>query len=61
MTTDCKACNNNSYEFSENDFAKNLVILLPKYPELANIFEAWPSLPEAVKAGIMAMVQASSK
>ena len=28
-------------------------------PELASVIEAWPDLPEPVKAGILAMVRAS--
>ena len=30
-------------------------------PELAAIVDAWPTLPEAVRAGIVAMVQAAVK
>ena len=29
-------------------------------PELAEIMEAWPSLPEPIRAGILAMVRASA-
>jgi hypothetical protein len=29
-------------------------------PELARIVEAWPSLPEAIKAAIQALVRAAS-
>jgi hypothetical protein len=28
-------------------------------PDLAAVFAAWPSLPEAIRAGIVAMVKAS--
>ncbi len=31
-----------------------------KWPELIAVVEAWPELPEAVKAGIVAMVTAAS-
>ena len=30
-------------------------------PDLATVVEAWPDLPEAIKAGILAMVKASAK
>jgi hypothetical protein len=30
-------------------------------PDLAAVLAAWPSLPEAIKAGILAMVRAASK
>jgi hypothetical protein len=29
-------------------------------PELREVVEAWPKLPEAIRAGILAMVRASS-
>jgi hypothetical protein len=29
-------------------------------PELAHIVDAWPTLPDAIKAGIVAMVKAAS-
>jgi len=28
-------------------------------PDLAAVVEAWPSLPEAIKAGILAMIRAA--
>jgi hypothetical protein len=30
-------------------------------PDLARIVDAWPTLPSALKAGIVAMVRAASK
>jgi len=30
-------------------------------PDLAAVVDAWPDLPEAVKAGIVAMVKASAR
>jgi hypothetical protein len=30
-------------------------------PDLAAVVKAWPRLPEALKAGIVAMVKAASK
>ncbi|HUT57138.1 MAG TPA: hypothetical protein VNA25_04610 [Phycisphaerae bacterium] len=31
----------------------------PVHPDLAKVIEAWPTLPEAVRAGILAMVEAA--
>ena len=33
----------------------------PSDPELAKVIDAWPTLPEAVKAGIVAMVEVSKQ
>jgi len=33
----------------------------PIDPDLQRVIDAWPNLPEAVKAGILAMVKASGK
>jgi len=35
--------------------------LLPSDPGLAAVIDAWPELPEAVRAGIVAMVKAAAK
>jgi hypothetical protein len=34
---------------------------VPSDPELARLINAWPDLPAAMKAGIMAMVNAAAK
>jgi len=36
-----------------------VALLLEKSPDLAVVVEAWPTLPEPVKAGIVAMVKAA--
>jgi hypothetical protein len=33
----------------------------PSDPHLALVIDAWPKLPEAVKAGILAMLKASAR
>jgi len=35
--------------------------VLPADPELAAVIDAWDRLPEAVRAGILAMVRAAAK
>ncbi len=40
---------------------ENATGLLPGDPDLATVIDAWDGLPEAVRAGIVAMVKASSK
>ena len=42
-----------------NDLAHYLALLKQESADLAVIVEAWAELPEAIKAGILAMVQAS--
>ena len=32
-----------------------------EHPELARLIEAWPTLPEPMRAGILAMVDTASK
>jgi hypothetical protein len=39
------------------DLARNLALLLQKFPELARIIEVWPGLPEHIKAAIKALIQ----
>jgi hypothetical protein len=39
---------------------ENATGLIPSDPDLHEIISAWPSLPEAIKAGIIAMVKAAS-
>jgi hypothetical protein len=38
---------------------QNATHLLPDDPGLAAVVDAWPDLPEAIKAGIVAMVRAA--
>jgi hypothetical protein len=38
-----------------------LAVSLPSDPELARLIDAWPTLPEALKAGIMAMIDSARK
>jgi len=38
--------------------AENLALLAEKSPDLALLIERWNDLPDAIKAGILAMVKA---
>jgi len=42
------------------DAVQGRLLLTEKSPDLAAVVKAWPDLPEAVKAGIVAMVKASA-
>ena len=48
----------NTSENPENNSADYLALLRQKSPDLALVVERWDSLPEAVKAGIIAIVKA---
>jgi hypothetical protein len=39
--------------------ARCVALLIRQSPGLRSVIEAWPNLPAAVKAGIVAMVRAS--
>ena len=41
------------------DGVQGRLLLTEKSPDLAAVVKAWPDLPEAVKAGIVAMVKAA--
>jgi hypothetical protein len=43
------------------DFDPALAVSLPFDPELARIVGAWPTLPAALRAGILAMIEAAQK
>ena len=50
-----------SYAFDWNAFAQQIAQHgIAEASDLAGIMRAWPTLPEAVKAGIMAMVRAAT-
>jgi hypothetical protein len=44
---------------SQNDLAFCLALLERESTDLAAIVRAWPNLPEAIKAGILAMIRAA--
>ena len=49
-----------SYEFDEKSLACFLALLGRELPDLAELLTAWPILPEAVRAGMIAMVRSST-
>ena len=58
-TSDVTPFQSSTSESSPGDLASYLALLSEKSPDLAAIVKAWPDLPEAVKAGIVAMVKAA--
>ena len=50
-----------TYDATDSEFTALVTDLCRKWPDLRDVVEAWPSLPEPVRAGIVAMVKASSK
>jgi len=46
---------------AENALAQTLARELEKDPALARLIEAWPRLPEALRAGILAMIDVAGK
>jgi hypothetical protein len=50
-----------SYEPSENHLSPDLSLNVTNHPQLADLIRAWPSLPEALRAGILAMVTSAKQ
>jgi hypothetical protein len=45
----------------ENPLAQSLAREIEKHPDLQRVLDAWPTLPEALRAGILAMIDAARK
>ena len=54
-----KAVSDNQEDGATKRLALCLAHSVEKYPDLAKLIDAWPTLPEPVKAGIRAMVEAA--
>ncbi len=50
-----------SYDSDETRLASCLAFISSKCPDLASVIDAWPELPEAIRAAILAMVQTATK
>jgi hypothetical protein len=44
-------------EPAPNHLSPDLSVAVQNFPELADLIRAWPTLPEALRAGILAMVR----
>jgi hypothetical protein len=50
-----------TYEFNEKNLACFLAHLREKAPDLAIVVDRWGKLPDALKAGILAMVDVTER
>ena len=58
QTKNHKPLSDKSLTKTENPvFDTSLANLLQKYPDLAQVVDAWPSLPEHIKAAIKALIE----
>ena len=57
---DVNPATDKTYESGAENSAECLALLVRQSPELALVIERWEQLPEAVRAGIVAMVKAAS-
>jgi hypothetical protein len=48
-----------TYKPAEIHLSPDLSLNVTNHPELANLIRAWPDLPEALRAGILAMVKSA--
>ena len=48
-----------TYNPAENHLSPDLSLNVTNHPQLADLIRAWPSLPEALRAGILAMVKSA--
>ena len=51
----------NTYDSQSNHLAPSLARLLQLDGDFANLVASWPTLPTAIRAGIMAMIDAARK
>ena len=59
--SDVNPCETSTSETADGYLAEYLAFLSEKSPDLAAVVRSWPHLPEAVKAGIVAMVKAAAE
>jgi len=50
-----------TYKPAENHLSPDLSLNVTNHPQLADLIRAWPSLPEALRAGILAMVTSAKQ
>ena len=59
QTTEAASLEGASTPGSEDVLARRLALLVRNHPDLAAVIDAWPTLPEPVRTGIVAMVRAA--
>jgi hypothetical protein len=60
-TGDIKSPVDSQISNDPSESQRALAVPLPSDPELARLIVAWPTLPEALRAGIVAMIDAAKK
>ncbi len=60
-TGDLKSHSKTQISNDSSEIQKALAVSLPLDPDLARLVDAWPTLPEALRAGILAMIDAARK
>jgi len=53
--------NADTYDADDSHWRTHWWKALQNHPDLQSIVEAWPTLPDTLKAGILAMVRASNR
>jgi hypothetical protein len=60
-TSTCKPTTSDSASTNDNSRDSNAIAASPVDLDLQRVINAWPELPAAIQAGIMAMVQAADR